>query len=178
MSAAVWCLLGDDLELSLLRTPQAWTEKQSVEFAELSVIGHRPYLQNVGNKLDEISLEVLLHARDGDPGALQDIIAQKREDGEVLPVSLGDGSYLGDFVITETSFEPRATFANGTAYQGLLKIQLKEWVNDPNLQVSQRTKPGIRSTTAKKPSTGSGFHTDPATGHLVPNTPSSALKSH
>lgn len=160
-----WVVLGDEIELELLRSPQVWTEKTAVEMAELPVIGHRSYLHNVGPKLDEISLEALLHARDGDPGLLLDTITEKREAGEVLSVSLGDGSYLGDFVLTDTTWEPKATFANGTTYQGILKLQLKEWIEDADLQVSQRTKPAIKSPTAKKVDTTT-YTQDPVTGQV------------
>ena len=179
----IWCNLGEDLYFTLLRAPRTWTEKQAVEMAELSVIGHKPFLQNVGPKLDEISLEIDLEATYGDPAELMDALSDKRDKGEVLPLSLGNGAYLGDFVITDTEYQPRATFGDGTAFQAALKVTLREWIDDPDLQVSQRTKPAIRPTGTKKASPYDNYDKDPKTGHLVPKgteatTPASKMKAH
>jgi phage protein U len=138
-----FCLVGE-LRLWLNISPKDWTEKLGHDFAEHSILGDRPKLQSVGNKLDELQMEFQLHAALADIGKTWDTLKGYKEAATAVPVTMGDGQYLGTFVITEMTFKRTATFANGTTLAAALSITFREYVKSTALVTMKRP----RSTTS------------------------------
>jgi phage protein U len=160
-----FALLGD-LELRLANTPRDWEEKSTAAYAEHEVIDNRPKLQSMGNRLDEIHLVFALHAGAADIGATYNSLWESKENSEVVPLTMGDGEYLGDFVITELSFKRLATFPNGTTMAAEVGVNLKEWIPTRALTITKRDAPAVKASNPEKKTTR---YTQSGTSDIVPS---------
>ncbi len=135
-----FCVLGPHI-LFFRGSPSSWEEKSGAELPEHPIIGGRPKLQGVGQKLDELSLEFQQHTQGADLKNVFNLLYDSKEAFEVLPLTMGDGEYLGDFVITDLTFKRDATFANGTVMASTMRVSLKEWVATEALELRPRVRP-------------------------------------
>jgi len=97
------------------------------EFAEHALIQGKPLLETVGDALDEIQFAIELHPTLGDVAArLQDAMQAHQP----LAFVLGNGEFLGAFVITELSQTHHRTWADGGAFSASLSVTLRQWAGD------------------------------------------------
>lgn len=162
---ATFCTIGD-LALQLNEAPSTWREKTGFEYAEHQVLEGKPKLQALGGKLDELQLEFTLHAGQADIGFITNRLGEMRDGAEVVAVTMGDGEYLGEFVITECTFDRGAAFDNGTSLTASLSVTLREYVAAAVLVVTDR--PAVKKGNPTKKKDGGQFTRDPKTGELVP----------
>lgn len=143
-----WGSLGD-MVFTLLGGPFSFQDKQEADFAELGLLGSKPRLQFVGPKLEEITLQIRLHALttptiELDLRSLRDTLTQ----GDVVDLVIGQeqtGIYAGKFVITSLEHERLEQWPNGRLRMAEATVKLKEWTPAPGLVTSARKNPaGIR----------------------------------
>lgn len=145
----IWAQLGNIL---LEREVHAGERRQAFEFEELRVIEGPPRLQWMGSGLQEHVLELLLHRRLGDPSGRLAQLQAAAEAHEALPLVLGSGRVLGDFVITELTETSRHTDDDGTPEVVELRLSLKQLVPaDPLLVVQLRQKAAAKKAQAEAP---------------------------
>lgn len=159
--AGPFCTIGD-LTLQLAEAPATWREKGAFEFAEHPVLEGRPKLQAIGAKLAELQLEFQYHAGQVDIGFITNRLAEMRDGAEVVAVTMGDGEYLGEFVITECTFDRGATFDNGTSLTASLSVTLREYVAAAALVVTDR--PAVKKGNPTRKTEGGVIKRDPVTG--------------
>ena len=102
----------------------------NAEFAEHKVIEAKPRLQYTGDQLNEINIEIALHAFFCIP---QDNLEQLRDalaDHKARDFSFGNGEYLGSYVLTSLQETAQQTDAEGRLIEVRAHLTLKEYVGD------------------------------------------------
>lgn len=115
----------------------SFNDSRSTNYAEHALIEGKPRLQRVGTNLQEISLSVLLHASFCSPEVEYAAMDDARENGEVLPFVLGNGIYVGDFVIVSLQKEVIQTDFQGNIVSQSVSLSLKEYYFADRLQRKQ-----------------------------------------
>jgi phage protein U len=110
---------------------ESYNEMEAPNYAELSLVQNKPRLQRVGDALIELNVAMRLNRAfsdvDVDIQALRDAMNQ----GEVLPLVMGNGRYVGTFVIRSLGVEVLQTMPDGTSVEAMVTMPLLEFV-DPN----------------------------------------------
>lgn len=109
-----------------------------VEYAQHGRINRKPRLEGVGETLDAISFEMYLHASFTDPEADIAELKTAMRERQVLPLILGNGNVVGNFVIPTFSKETRFTDPSGNLIEVSLSVELLEFHSDDPLQDEQR----------------------------------------
>lgn len=78
----------------------AFAGSSETEYAQHALIEGKPRLQQIGEKLEEITLTINLHYSYCNPEEEIDKLQTARRNGYILPFILGNGVVVGDFVIT------------------------------------------------------------------------------
>lgn len=110
-----------------------------ISYAEHALIGRKPRLQRTGSGLQKYQFQMKLRPEFGSPeGAMVQIDAAK-EASKVLPFVLGNGRYLGNFVIKRSEQTFLKTFADGAILEAMITVELIEYASDSLLpaQVAQ-----------------------------------------
>lgn len=119
------------IEFDLLTSFSALESQYQSDYAEHARIGLKPRLQAVGNKLDEWKIDINLHASYCSPQQEMESLRQALNLHLVLPLVLGSGQYLGQFVLTNLSVTHRETDVDGALLSASLKLSLREFVGQP-----------------------------------------------
>jgi phage protein U len=106
-------------------------------YAEFELVGNKPTIQRVGSSLLEISASINMHMRFCNPGVQLQRLKAFKESGEVLPLLLGNGQYIGDFVIVSLPYVVDDAFDDGTFKQLTVQLSLKEYVSINKLEQKQ-----------------------------------------
>ena len=119
-----------------------------VEFAEHALVGRKPRLQFVGEKLDEVRWELVFHTMYCDPEAELLKLRQAMMSREARQFVLGNGTYKGWMVITSVTATSRQTDKAGTLIALDATVVLREYVvpRTPDALQSQ----AIRSASARR----------------------------
>lgn len=103
-----------------------------VDYAEHALIGTKPVLQRMGDKLQEIKLALVFHAAYCDPDReierLRSVIFSK----DAMALSLGTGEFKGYFVATELDSVVRHADSDGLILHAEARLTLREFVQDQN----------------------------------------------
>lgn len=126
----MYALLGD-IEFNLVTAFDGLELQTGSDYAEHALIGRKPRLQHVGEKLDELRFQLKYHAHYCDPeveiGRLR--LAQRAR--QPMPFIQGNGDFRGTFVITELSTVAQHTDAFGTLIAVEATMTLREYTGDP-----------------------------------------------
>lgn len=115
----------------------SFSRSRETTFAEIPLILGKSALQQTGEKLATINASIQLHS---DFSIIENDIAEftkLREDGEILPLLIGNGLVLGNFVITSINETHRKTAIDGTLIVAVLDIVLKEYPTGDELGEQQ-----------------------------------------
>jgi phage protein U len=143
-------LLGD-IRFSLVTYFEGMELKFAADYAEHALIKGKPMLQWTGDKLDEVSWDIVLHAGYCDPEAEMLKLRQAVRDHKALPLVFANGDYKGYFVPTEASVSSKKLHADGGAVWMEVKLSLRECVVPPSLVEATPVKP---AAAAEKPANG------------------------
>lgn len=113
-----------------LYLPYYWSHSGSeANLAEYELINTKPRLQHTGVSLEEISLSFQLRLDFCSPD--QEILAFEawKDTGEILPLLIGNGNYIGDFVIKSVGKTIGQTMEDGTIVQAQISLSLLEYVS-------------------------------------------------
>jgi phage protein U len=118
-----------------------FSTQDATTYAQHDLIGAKPRLQAVGNDLEEINFTMTLRQEYVNvTGALLSLKASK-DNYEVLPLLMGSGQYLGDYVITSFTKKITQTLSDGGIIEAVLDVSLKEFVtSDRIVQLQQQAK--------------------------------------
>lgn len=145
-SVSQHALLGD-IPFSLITYFEGMDAKFGAEYAEHALIEGKPALQWTGDKLDEISWEVVFHAGYCDPETEMLKLRQAVRDHKALPLVFANGDYKGYFVPVEASVTSRMLTAGGSAIWIDIKLTLREYVR-PTALVERKPAQAAEKQTA------------------------------
>ena len=132
LAAQQHVLLGE-IAFDLITYLEGMDARIEADYAELAILGGKPRLQCVGDKLDEYTWQVVLHAGFCDPVAELEKLIDAVRAHEALPMVFANGDYRGWFVPVSVAPTWKATSADGTAIWVEATLQLKEHVLPPVL---------------------------------------------
>lgn len=122
----MWAVLGD-IEFELRNQPSRQDERASADYAQHALIQGKPRLEWVADALDELTLELTLHALLVDPEAQIRRLKAALRAHEPLPYVLGSGDYRGVYLLTEVDTTTRRTDAQGRLISATVSVSLLEY---------------------------------------------------
>lgn len=121
--------LGDK-EFDGIVAPYRWAYRgNEANLAEHALINTKPRLQMTGETLEELELSFKLRADFCNPAQEITDLEQWKSDAEILPLLLGTGEYLKDYLIRSISKSILQTFADGAIIEADISIVLVEYVS-------------------------------------------------
>ena len=127
---SVFAALGE-VTFSPRLSPSAFEASQGATFAEHALVERAPRIQFVGRTLDAISLGMDLHFSFCTPQEEREKLIAMMRKHEAQPLTFGDGTFWGYFVLTKVTTELEQCAPNGTPWLISLKAELKEFTGDP-----------------------------------------------
>lgn len=125
----MFALLGD-VQFDIIAYFDGFESQFGADYAEHPLIEGKPRLQFVGDKLDEIRIQLAFHLHYCDPDAelvkLKDALAAH----QAMALVLGNGDYKGWFVLTDVQATSKHTDKAGTLIALEASITLREFVGD------------------------------------------------
>lgn len=125
----------------------SFEESFGVNYAQHERIKGKPRLEFVGDVLDTISFDMYLHVQFSDVESDIEEIRKAMINREILPLILGNGKLVGNFVIPSFTKSTSFTDNSGNLIEVTLSIELLESFNENSL------------TDAKKQAIASAFAT-------------------
>lgn len=122
----MWAVLGD-IEFELRNQPSRQDDRITADYAQHALIQGKPRSEWVGDGLDEMTLELTLHAVLGDPEAQIRRMKTALRAHEPLPYVLGSGDYRGVYLLTEVGTTTRRTDAQGRLISATVTVSLLEY---------------------------------------------------
>lgn len=109
--------------------PDSWSYSgNEANLAKYELINTKPRLQHTGETLEELSLSFRLRS---DFCNVSDEILELeawKTRGEILPLLLGDGTYLNDYVIQSVTKNIIQTLSDGVVVEAFVNIRLIEYI--------------------------------------------------
>lgn len=155
-----WGALGDII-FEPIAGPVDESHKWAVDMAEHAVLGRKARLQFLGTKLQDMTLRILLHSSiNSNPELDLRVWKDSMEAGEVLDLVVGVqtnlGLWGGKWLLTSMDLGTIERWPGGRLRSAEVSLTLKEWVDPPELQVSQRAAPAIRKKGKVSPAVAAG----------------------
>lgn len=122
----MYAVLGE-IEFDLITYFDGMEARFGSDYAEHALIGGKPALQFVGDKLDEIRIDLVFHATYCHPEAELVRLRGAMQSRTALALVLGNGDYKGRFVITELQATGRHTDRTGSLLAAEAQLSLKEF---------------------------------------------------
>jgi phage protein U len=122
----MYAVLGE-IEFDLITYFDGMEARFGSDYAEHALIGGKPALQFVGDKLDEIRIDLVFHATYCHPEAELTRLRGAMQLRTALALVLGNGDYKGRFVITELQATGRHTDRTGSLLAAEAQLSLKEF---------------------------------------------------
>jgi phage protein U len=113
-----------------------FSRSRATDFAEIPLILGKPALQRTGEKLTSITLGIQLHTDFADVENSIKEFYDLMAEGEILPLVLGNGLFLGNFVILSLNETVKKTAIDGSIIVANVDIQLKEYTTGDQLAES------------------------------------------
>ena len=124
-------------------------------FAEHGRVQGKPKLQDVGDELTTKVLDMGFHRDWCDPNATMAKLVEVAARKQAMALSFGDGTYHGKFVVTQIVETWENNAPDGSIISAVMRVQLKEWVDDEPLVTAKRKKqaeaPAVKKPSGKPP---------------------------
>lgn len=128
----------------------SFEETFGVNYAQHDRINGKPRLQAVGDVLDTISFEMYLHKEFTDPEADIEALRVAMADREILPLVLGNGRVLGNFVIPNFTKTTSFTDQLGNIIEATISVELLEsFTEDLLIQAQAQARNKAFATTSR-----------------------------
>ncbi|KKP40312.1 MAG: hypothetical protein UR30_C0005G0093 [Candidatus Peregrinibacteria bacterium GW2011_GWC2_33_13] len=134
-----------NIQFNLITYFNGIEESQKHNYAVHQTIESKPKLQYIGDELDEMTIKLNFHSSFCAPETEIKKIKDAARLHEEMPFILGNGRYLGKYVIEEITSTTQQTDKSGNLISIESKIRLKEWFTE-QLKVKKKAK----KQTAKK----------------------------
>lgn len=105
---------------------ESFQSKRETNYAQHAVIDGKPKLQRIGTNLEEVNLSIQFHGSFCTPETEIGSLDSAREAGEILPLLLGSGELVGNFVIQSISKDIMDLDERGSIKLAVLTISLLE----------------------------------------------------
>jgi phage protein U len=125
----MFAALGE-ITFQVIDSPESMEIARSYQYAEHKVVEDLPRLQWLAGNLDEITMELGFQSAWTNPEASLDALIAAGEDHNARHLVLGNGRDLGWFVIEKMVETSRQLAADGGIIAVTVKLTLKEWVFD------------------------------------------------
>lgn len=112
-------------------------ETFAMNYAQHERINNKPRLEATGEALDVISFDMYLHSEFTDPEADIKAIREAVKNREILTLILGNGTVVGDFVITTATKSTNFTDPTGNIIEAIISVELLESYNEDRLKTSK-----------------------------------------
>jgi phage protein U len=145
-----------------LQSPSELEKTGEFKFAEHPVAFAPPRLQAMARELQTINFTIILHAALGSPEARLNQLEAAMLAANAMPLVLGNGNLVGNFVIIRMTETSRKYTATGSIVLIEVRISLKEYVAgaavDPNAPPQPATTPPalVQVTAAEAAATPGG----------------------
>jgi len=121
-----------------LKLPLNWGMNFATNYAQIPIIGGKPVVQKLGEKLVEHDLSILFSDEFCNPKQELDALQAYRRNGSVLQLTGGDGTNYGKYVITDLSaINERANDSTGYISAISCSIKLLEY-NSATVEDTQK----------------------------------------
>jgi phage protein U len=121
-----------------LRGFSSLEQSYGVNYVQHERIGGKPRLEAVGDVLDTLSFDMYLHSSFTDPEAEIEAMRVAMVDREILSLVLGNGTIVGNFVITNFSKTTTFTDPQGNLIEATISVELLESFNDEPLTEAKK----------------------------------------
>lgn len=125
----MFALLGD-VQFDLITYFDGFESQFGADYAEHALIEGKPRLQFIGDKLDEIRIQLAFHLHYCDPEAELAKLKEALAAHDAMALVLGNGDYKGWFVLTDVQATSKHTDEAGTLIALEASITLREFVGD------------------------------------------------
>jgi len=122
----MWAILGD-IEFEVIASPSGAEQRFGATFVEHGRVSGKPLVEAVGGEREEIHWTILLHERVHDVDARLRAIRAATAAQQPLALVMGDGTYLGPWLIVEGALTSKKTTAAGSLVSAELQITLREY---------------------------------------------------
>lgn len=139
----MYAVLGD-IEFEPLTGFDSLEERLGVDYAEHALIGKKPKLQFVGDKLDEARVSLLFNHTFCEPGAELERLEREMGKHEPLALVMGSGDHKGYFVITDMTIVGKQHSSSGRELAVTVEVVLKQGDDTPR----KRQPPGFANGVA------------------------------
>jgi len=163
----MWAILGE-IEFEVIGSPSGSEQRFAASFAEHARIAGKPRVEAVGGELDEIAWSILLHERLHDVEARLRALREATAAQQPLALVMGDGTYLGPWVITEGALTTQKTTASGRIVSAELQLTLREYTGEFTAPPPRPALAGMDANPAANPPVQLGLMT------RTPQTPTAA----
>ena len=134
-----------NIQFNLITYFNGIEETQKHNYVEHQTIESKPKLQFMGDDLDTLTIRLNFHSSFCVPETEIKKIKDAAKFHEEMPFILGNGKYLGKYVIEEITSTTQQTDKSGNLISIEAEIRLKEWFAE-SLKVKKKAK----KQTAKK----------------------------
>lgn len=117
------------IQFTTLKGFTGFSTTEETNIVEHALIEGKPKLQRLGTNLDAIELTMLFDAAFCTPQLEIDSLNESREAGEILPLIMGNGRFVGNFVIKTVSSNVLHSADDGTILQAEVTASLLEHAN-------------------------------------------------
>jgi len=125
----MWAILGE-IEFEVIGSPSGSEQRFAARFVEHARIAGKPLVEAVGGELEDINWTILLHERLHDVDARLRAIREATAAQQPLALVMGDGTYLGPWIIVEGALTTKKTTANGRVISAELQLTLREYTGE------------------------------------------------
>lgn len=133
----MFCLLGN-IQFESLTSPESLSRTDATIYAKHNRASGKANLQPIANELEEIAFGLKLRAEYCNPTQIVIQLKESKDKFEVLPLVMGNGRYLGDFVITSMIETPIQCLPDGTVIEMTIQITLQEFAAANKLSQQQQ----------------------------------------
>ncbi|MHB8382570.1 MAG: phage tail protein [Candidatus Binataceae bacterium] len=138
----MFALLGL-IRFEVVGSPEGIESELGYGYAEQPVIEAQPRLQWMGDSLERLAFDLLLHASLGNPELQAAALRVAAETHQAMPLVLGNGILRGLFVIETITTRSAQLDAGGAPIALRLRLGLKEWALDSILDPGAPAVPGF-----------------------------------
>lgn len=118
----------------------SFEESYAVNYAQHERIQGKPRLEVVGDSLDTINFDMYIHRDIMNPDEAIETLRAAMSDREILPLILGNGRVVGNFVIPSLNKTTSFTDSDGNLIEATLSVELLECYNDEPLDQERQKK--------------------------------------
>jgi phage protein U len=129
--------LGNIIFQGLLGPSTFNVDSLEAVYAEHQLLSGKSRLQPTGSMLEEIQMEIKFHAEFCKPDKQIDAIRQSIASKTIMPLLLGNGKFVNDYVVISAPYVIDEMLPDGTTKAATLTLTIREFVSYNKLEQKQ-----------------------------------------